>query len=82
MEFKSTEEGQSLENRIRERRNLAKEMRGKIKTVTNQLNSNKSEIDELKMRLDRKEEERKLRSGYDAFGTSNDHDMFDNSAAN
>ena len=36
-------------------------MREQIKAVTAEINGNKKEIDELKLRLDRKEEERKVR---------------------
>jgi len=40
---------------------LIKEKRSQIKNVTDTLNGNKGEIDALKSRLDRKEEERKVR---------------------
>lgn len=40
---------------------MIKEKRSKIKEVTETLNSNKQDIDALKVRLDRKEEERKVR---------------------
>lgn len=40
---------------------MLKDKRQDIRTITDTLNDNKSEIDALKTRLDRKEEERKLR---------------------
>ena len=61
IEFKSSEDGQVFEGLIREYRNTIKEKRAAIKTITDTLNVNKGEIDALKTRLDRKEEERKVR---------------------
>ena len=61
IEFKSSEQGQVFEGQIREHRNTIKEKRAAIKTITDTLNVNKGEIDALKTRLDRKEEERKVR---------------------
>lgn len=61
IEFKACDEGQSFETRIRDRRNDIKERRAQIKEVTETLNGNKQEIDALKAKLDRKEEERKVR---------------------
>lgn len=61
IEFKASDEGQAFENRIRERRDTIKERRSQIKNVTDTLNENKAAIDALKTRLDRKEEERKIR---------------------
>ena len=46
-----------------------------IKDVTNTLNDNKKEIDELKARLDRKEEERKIRLRDEQLERS--EDMFE-----
>lgn len=60
-EFKGEQQGQVLENRIREKRDEVKQCRGQIKTLTNDLNAAKQDIDTLKMRLDRKEDERKIR---------------------
>ena len=40
---------------------MIKERRSQIKNITDTLNENKGEIDALKSRLDRKEEERKVR---------------------
>ena len=40
---------------------MIKEKRADIKNITDTLNANKGEIDALKVRLDRKEEERKVR---------------------
>ena len=40
---------------------MLKDKRQEIKSITDTLNDNKGEIDALKTRLDRKEEERKLR---------------------
>lgn len=50
-----------LEGRIREHRGILKERRAEIKAITEGLNAKKAEIDALKTRLDRKEEERKVR---------------------
>ena len=61
IEFKSSDEGQTFESQIRDNRNIIKEKRGAIKAITDTLNQNKGEIDALKARLDRKEEERKVR---------------------
>lgn len=61
MEFKQSSEGQNFEERIRDRRNMIREKRSDIKRITDTLNQNKGEIDALKVRLDRKEEERKVR---------------------
>ena len=36
-------------------------MRLQIKELTNELNQNKKEIDELKVKIDRKEEQRKIK---------------------
>ena len=61
IEFKQSTEGQSFEERIRDRRNMIRDKRADIKRITDTLNQNKGEIDALKVRLDRKEEERKVR---------------------
>ena len=61
IEFKASESGQTFEDRIKDRRNVLKDKRQDIRTITDTLNDNKGEIDALKARLDRKEEERKLR---------------------
>ena len=50
-----------LEERIRKLRETAKSNRVGIKGLTDTINKNKSDIDQLKARLDRKEEERKVR---------------------
>jgi len=61
VEFKGNERGMVFENHIRDHRNNIKGKRAEIKTITDTLNLNKKDIDELKARLDRKEEERKVR---------------------
>ena len=61
IEFKDSSEGQSIEERIRGHRENLKTKRAAIKALTDTINKNKGEIDTLKARLDRKEEERKVR---------------------
>lgn len=56
---------------------MIKEKREKIKEVTETLNQNKQEIDALKTRLDRKEEERKARLREEQLRTE---DMFEERA--
>jgi hypothetical protein len=51
----------STEESVRELRQVTKDRRSEIKIITEQLNSNKAEIDRLKQRLDRKENERRMR---------------------
>lgn len=65
IEFKASSEGQKFEGHIREHRATIKDKRGRIKGITDTLNGNKGEIDALKTRLDRKEDERKIRQRED-----------------
>ena len=74
MEFKDSEEGLVLQQRIAGFRESGRSMREQIKGVTAEINGNKKEIDELKMRLDRKEEERKVRLRDEQL---RQEDMFD-----
>ena len=53
-------------------------MRSQIKELTSVLNQHKKEIDELKLRIDRKEEERKIKLRDEQL---RQEDMFDNSPA-
>ena len=50
-----------IDDKINSLRQSGKERRQQIKNVTNDLNAMKKQIDELKQRIDRKENERKLR---------------------
>jgi len=77
IEFKQSEQGEGFEKNIRERRATLRQKRGEIKDVTDELNVRKSDIDELKGRLDRKEEERKLRVKDEAMRAD---DMFEDQA--
>ena len=77
IEYKQTNEGQTYEGSIRDRRNLIREKRAEIKNLTDQLNVKKGEIDELKDRLDRKEEERKMRMRDEQMRSE---DMFEDQA--
>ena len=74
LEYKESEEGQVLQQRIAGFRESGRSMREQIKGVTAEINGNKKEIDELKMRLDRKEEERKVRLRDEQL---RQEDMFD-----
>lgn len=60
-EFKSLETGLQMENQIKETRNAMQAERADIRNATDQLNAIKQEIDALKARLDRKEDERKAK---------------------
>lgn len=61
IEFKQSSEGQEIEARIRSERDNMRHRKENIKKITETLNSAKLEIDNLKFRLDRKEDERKMR---------------------
>ena len=50
-----------MDKKVQGLRQVTKERRQSIKGVTEELNSLKKRIDELKMKVDRKENERKLR---------------------
>lgn len=59
LEFKGGE-GQKIENSIIMSRNDIKDKRVEVKGLTQKINASKAEIDNLKVKLDKKEEERKL----------------------
>ncbi len=61
IEFKSTDQGTLTEENIHNLRQVTKERRTEIKGITEDLNKTKSQIDRLKQRLDRKENERRMR---------------------
>lgn len=64
-EYKKTEAGRVVENRIMEQRDTGKMCKIRIKDITKSLNASKANIDQVKMRIDRKEEERKMRNRED-----------------
>jgi hypothetical protein len=67
-----------LQERIAGFREQIREGRGAIKALTESLNVNKKDIDALKMRIDRKEEERKVRLRDEQL--RNSEDMFEEAA--
>lgn len=81
-EFKQTEDGQTLEQRIFEFRQMIKSHKDLIKDSTAEINNTKARIDQLKAKLDRKEQERKVRlredqlKGDDGFD-GNQEDIID-----
>ena len=58
-EFKSTEEGQTLEESIRDNRKELTTIKQKVKNLTEQCNGSKKNIDLCKSDLDKKQDERK-----------------------
>jgi hypothetical protein len=56
--------GLQMETEIKEIRTGMQGQRANIKIATDQLNAIKQEIDNLKSRLDKKEDERRLKQGY------------------
>ena len=64
-EYKKTEAGRVVETRIMEQRDTGKMCKIRIKDITKSLNVSKANIDQVKMRIDRKEEERKMRNRED-----------------
>jgi len=61
VEFKATDEGVKIEQNIVELRSITRDRRSEIKAITEELNKTKAEIDKLKQKLDRKENERRMR---------------------
>ena len=72
-----------MEARIKTNRELMAVQRSAVRIMTDQLNANKQEIDLLKIKLDRKEEERKVRQQQnhmttdDVFDTPNHEEIID-----
>ena len=79
VEFKDSTEGQTLQSRIAEFRSQLKTNRETVKELSETLNKNKAEIDLLKTRIDRKEEERKIRMRDEQLRQT--EDMFEDAAA-
>lgn len=61
IEFKETSEGITLQDNIRHERDKERLFREQVRELTAKLNLRKKEIDDLKVRIDRKEEEAKIR---------------------
>lgn len=61
MEYKQLEEGKQLEANVYRLRQITKDRRLDIKRITDDLNKKKNQIDKLKLKLDRKEHERRQR---------------------
>lgn len=72
-----------MEARIKTNRELMAVQRSAVRIMTDQLNADKQEIDLLKIKLDRKEEERKVRQQQnhmttdDVFDTPNHEEIID-----
>jgi hypothetical protein len=61
LEYKQLEEGKQLEANVYRLRQITKDRRLDIKRITDDLNKKKNQIDKLKLKLDRKEHERRQR---------------------
>jgi hypothetical protein len=61
IEFKQSTEGRKLDEKVFSLRKVTKDSRINVKTVTDNLNKTKINIDSLKQKIDRKENERKMR---------------------